>query len=247
MEMVAQMGFKAILTEGADDIVQWRSPNQVFNKPNGGLKILLKNYGLSDDIAFRFSNAAWAQYPLTASKFAYWVHSLTESADTLNLFMDYETFGEHQWEGTGIFQFLDQLPGEILRHPAWNFMTPGEVADKYPSRGDLNFHRTISWADMARDLSAWQGNRMQNRALSTIYALGQEVRNRNNPSTLDLWRKLQTSDHFYYMCTKFFADGEVHEYFSPYKSPYESFLNYMNIIHDFRDSMFGYRPYVQTA
>ncbi|OFZ80341.1 MAG: alpha-amylase [Bdellovibrionales bacterium RIFOXYD1_FULL_53_11] len=240
LELVAGMGYKAMITEGVDDILKWRSPNYLYSKPGGGLKILLKNYGLSDDIAFRFSNRAWSHWPLTASKYAYWVHSLTDSANVINLFMDYETFGEHQWAETGIFKFLEDLPGEILRHGSWSFMTPGETADKFPATGgELDFWRTISWADLQRDLSAWQGNKMQKRALSEIYAIGREVRARNNPSTLDLWRKLQTSDHFYYMCTKWHADAEVHAYFQPYRSPYEAFMNFMNILGDFRAAVLG--------
>jgi alpha-amylase len=247
MDMVADMGYEGLITEGVDDILAWRSPNRLYSAPGRALKLLLKNYNFSDDIAFRFSNQSWAQYPLTPNKFARWLQDNTYQADTINLFMDYETFGEHQWEGSGIFEFLEQLPDEILRHPDWSFTTPTEAVRKYPSHGELSFPRTISWADAQRDLTAWQGNNMQNRALAQIYSLGAEIRGRNNPSTLDLWRKLQTSDHFYYMCTKWFADGDVHAYFNPYRSPYEAFINYMNVINDFSDSMLGFRPYLPSA
>ncbi|OFZ72609.1 MAG: alpha-amylase [Bdellovibrionales bacterium RIFOXYD1_FULL_44_7] len=240
MNIVSDMGYKAIIAEGADDILQWRSPDHVYEKPGGKLKLLLKNYALADDIAFRFSNQAWAHYPLTPEKFSSWLHSGIGDGETVNLFMDYETFGEHQWEATGIFQFLDALPSKVMSNSNWDFATPSEVIERYQSRGEVSFPRIVSWADLQRDLSAWQGNNMQNRALSSIFMLGNDVRARNNPSTTDLWRKLQTSDHFYYMCTKWFADGDVHAYFNPYLNPYEAFINYMNILTDFKESMLSF-------
>lgn len=247
MNFVADMGYSGIIAEGADDILQWRSPNYLYDKPGGRLKLLLKNYNLSDDIAFRFSNPDWHGHPLTADKFAGWLHnSAAGQGDVINLFMDYETFGEHQWESTGIFRFLDELPAAVLRSANWNFCTPSEAVDRYQTRGELPFSRVVSWADIQRDLSAWQGNNMQNRALADIYAIGGDVRSRNNPAALDLWRKLQTSDHFYYMCTKWLTDAAVHAYFNPYRSPYEAFINYMNVLTDFRGSVLGYgnlRPF----
>lgn len=236
-EQIARLGFKAALAEGADDILGWRSPNFVYDSTTPGLKLLLKNYRLSDDIAFRFSNKGWKEFPLTAPKFANWVHRVSGNGEVVNLFMDYETFGEHQWESTGIFQFLEHLPGEIMRHPDWDFCTPSEVLARYSPKAKLSFGRSVSWADIDRDLTAWEGNHMQKSALKQIYSFGREVRSRNNPSALSLWRRLQTSDHFYYMCTKWFADGDVHAYFSPYKSPYEAFINYMNVITDFKESV----------
>lgn len=240
--IVASMGYKAMIAEGADDILGWRSPNFVYESTTAPMKLLLKNYRLSDDIAFRFSNRGWAEWPLTAEKFASWVHRISGNGEVLNLFMDYETFGEHQWESTGIFDFLDHLPEYIMRHPDWNFLTPSEVIDRYNSVGQMSYHRTVSWADVDRDLTAWDGNHMQKSALKQVFEIGQEVRSRNNPQTLDLWRKLQTSDHFYYMCTKWWADGDVHAYFSPYNSPYEAFINYMNALTDFRQSILGLNP-----
>ncbi len=235
--LAAELGFDAVLAEGADDVLDWRSPSFVYRSADLPTRLLLKNYRLSDDIAFRFSNRGWNEYPLTADKFARWLHRISGTGDVANLFMDYETFGEHQWSDTGIFQFLEHLPEAVLRHPDWEFCTPSEVIDRYPAISELSFPRTVSWADEERDLTAWRGNAMQERALAEVYSLGDSVRSRNNPALLKLWRELQTSDHFYYMCTKWFADGDVHAYFSPYESPYEAFINYMNVLSDLRDSV----------
>jgi alpha-amylase len=231
-ELIANLGFKTVLAEGADDIMAWRSPNWVYHHPRRqDLKILTKNYKLSDDIAFRFSNRGWPEYPLTAPKFADWVHRISGAGDVLNLFMDYETFGEHQWADTGIFEFLDHLPAEILKKPDWSFKTPREVTESYPSRGELSYWRQVSWADLERDLSAWIGNEMQQKALREFFGIKHRVLQRNNPALTETWRKLTTSDHFYYMCTKWFSDGDVHAYFSPFKSPYEAFVSAMNVLH----------------
>ncbi len=227
-----ELGFRGILAEGADDVLGWRSPNFVYRAVNGDTALLLKNHKLSDDIAFRFSNHQWGDFPLTADKFARWVHGVSGTGDTVNLFMDYETFGEHQWSETGIFEFLDHLPDALLKHPHWDFRTPSEVIDRYPRVAGISFQRTVSWADVARDLTAFRGNDMQNRALARLYGLKDRIKRRNNPALLALWRRLQSSDHFYYMCTKGFADGDVHAYFSPYESPYEAFINYMNVMSD---------------
>jgi alpha-amylase len=238
---VQKMGYKAIIAEGADDILQWRSPHFIYSVPGSSLKLLLKSYRLSDDIAFRFSNRGWKEHPLTAPKFARWVHDVSGNGQVVNLFMDYETFGEHQWASTGIFEFMKVLPHEILKHPHWNFVTPSEALEHYSPIAELSFPRIVSWADMERDITAWRGNHMQHRALEYIFELAEEVHRRKNPSTLALWRKLQTSDHFYYMCTKWFSDGDVHAYFNPYKSPYEAFMNYMNVLTDFREHVLGIR------
>jgi alpha-amylase len=224
-------GFDAILAEGADHILGYRSPNFVYRPVNGSsLKLLLKNYRLSDDIAFRFSNRGWSQWPLTADKFAHWVNAVNGCGYVVNLFMDYETFGEHQWEDTGIFEFLSHLPGEILKHPDNNFKTPSEVVDSFEAVDSIDVPYTISWADIERDLSAWLGNAMQTNALAEIYKLESRVKSTDDPDIITDWRKLQTSDHFYYMCTKYFSDGDVHKYFNPYDSPYESYINFMNIM-----------------
>ncbi len=224
-------GFKAILAEGADHILGYRSPNYIYRPPNTrNLKLLLKNYRLSDDIAFRFSNPHWSEWPLRAGKFAQWINAVNGNGFAANLFVDYETFGEHQWEDTGIFDFLRCLPEEVLKHPDNNFMTPSEVADTYEAVDIVDVPHLISWADTERDLSAWLGNAMQHNAIAQLYSLERAVKQSDDPDLLDDWRKLQTSDHFYYMCTKWFADGDVHKYFNPYNSPYDSYINFMNVL-----------------
>jgi alpha-amylase len=228
-------GFDAILAEGADHILGYRSPNYVYRPPNSSkLKLLLKNYRLSDDIAFRFSNRHWSEWPLGADKFAQWVNSVNGNGYVVNLFVDYETFGEHQWEDTGIFEFLRHLPIEILKHPDNNFKTPSEAADAYQAVDVVDVPYFVSWADIERDLSAWLGNAMQHSAIRELYRLEDAVKTSNDPEVLEHWRKLQTSDHFYYMCTKWFADGDVHKYFNPYDSPYDSYINFMNILDNLR-------------
>lgn len=232
--LAGKLGFSAAIAEGADDILGWRSPNFVYSV-NGHpeIKLLLKNYRLSDDIAFRFSNRGWNEFPLTADKFAGWVHRVSGNGEVVNLFMDYETFGEHQWESTGIFEFMRHLPEQILNHPDWHFCTPSEAIDRYQSVASIPFGRLTSWADVDRDLTAWRGNKMQESALSKIYSLGDKVRALGDEDLIKEWRMLLTSDHFYYMCTKWFADGDVHAYFSPFESPYDAFIHYMNVMRDF--------------
>ena len=232
---IGKMGYAGIIAEGADHILQWRSPNFVY-KPKGlnNIKLLLKNYRLSDDIAFRFSEKSWKEFPLTAPKYADWINKINGNGNVVNLFMDYETFGEHQWEDKGIFEFLRHLPSEILKHPDNDFVTPSEAIKRYDAVAELDFPHYVSWADIERDLSAWLGNKMQQEAISQVYNLEPHVKLSKNPALIDEWRKLQTSDHFYYMCTKWFNDGDVHKYFNPYDSPYEAFIAYMNILNDFR-------------
>jgi len=227
------MGYKGMVCEGVDRILGERSPNFLY-QPVGAknLKVLLKNYRLSDDIAFRFSDRGWKEFPLTADKFKNWVHNIAGNGDTVNLFMDYETFGEHQWESTGIFDFLDHLPAEILKHPDFNFKTPSEVLETYFSHGTYDAHDFISWADTERDLSAWLSNSMQQSAISKIYSLEKDVLACGVPEVIKAWERLQTSDHFYYMCTKFWNDGDVHKYFSPFDSPYDAYMYYMNVFSD---------------
>ena len=229
------MGYKGILAEGADHILGWRSPNFVYTpKGSKSIKMLLKNYRLSDDIAFRFSEKSWEEFPLTAPKYAKWINAINGSGHLVNLFMDYETFGEHQWEDKGIFEFLKHLPHEILNHPDNDFVTPSEAIKRYEPVAELDFPHFVSWADIERDMSAWLGNRMQQEAIKELYSLEPHVRLSKNKNLIDEWRRLQTSDHFYYMCTKWFNDGDVHKYFNPYDSPYEAYITYMNILNDFR-------------
>lgn len=237
-QAVEDLGFKAMLAEGADHVLGWRSPNYVYQPaPCRELKLLLKNYSLSDDIAFRFSNQSWPEFPLTAEKFASWVHAVNGAGETINLFMDYETFGEHQWEHTGIFQFMEALPAQILANPEFCFKTPSEVADSYSPVAKLDVPQYVSWADVERDLTAWLGNDMQNDAIEACYKLEEKVKASQDIEILEIWRRLQTSDHFYYMCTKWFSDGDVHKYFNPYGSPYDAYINYMNVLADFEISL----------
>ncbi len=226
-----QMGFKGIITEGATQLMHGRSPAFIHSAVGSGLPVLTKYFQLSDDIAFRFSNREWPAWPLTAETFAHWVHA--EEGDTINLFMDYETFGEHQWESTGIFEFLRELPEAICKNPAWDFATPSEVIDRYPVRGEVSADVPISWADQERDLSAWLGNPLQDSTFAWVYKLGEAVERSKDPELLDIWGRFQTSDHFYYQCTKFWQDGDVHKYFSAYESPHQAYMFMSNALSDF--------------
>ncbi len=224
------LGYEAVLAEGADQVLGYRSPNQVYVAPGLPIRVLLKNFRLSDDIAFRFSNQSWSEWPLNASKFAGWINEVNGDGHSVNLFMDYETLGEHQWKETGIFDFLMRLPSEILQNEDNNFKWPKEVASTYEPAGEFDAPHLISWADTERDLSAWLGNAMQSNALQETYNIEKAVKATGDEGLLTDWRRLQSSDHFYYMCTKYFADGDVHQYFNPYESPYDSYINYMNVL-----------------
>lgn len=233
-EYVADMGFKGMITEGAKHVLGWKSPNYLYcNAINPKLNILLKNFKLSDDIAFRFSNRDWPEYPLTTEKFVSWLNALDPKEEIINLFMDYETFGEHQWKETGIFEFLKALPNAVFKYSDFKFSTPSEVIKKFDPVGAIHVPHPISWADEERDLTAWLGNELQDEAFSNLYKCYDRVKEINDPVIWKDWLYLQTSDHFYYMCTKWFSDGDVHKYFNPYNSPYEAFVNYMNILSDF--------------
>jgi len=230
--------YHGVLVEGADHILDYRSPNYVYLPPgHSDIKLLLKNYNLSDDIAFRFSNRSWKEWPLTAEKFTQWVHQINGDGYICNLFMDYETFGEHQWEDTGIFKFLEALPQHILDTRLNDFKTPSECIEAYTPVGEYDVPHMISWADTERDLSAWLGNAMQSNALHELYKLEEPVKQSNDKTLLADWRKLTTSDHFYYMCTKYFSDGDVHKYFNPYESPYDSYINFMNVLDNLRSRL----------
>lgn len=226
-------GYEAILAEGWDPILGWRSPNYVY-RPVGAsnVKLLLKNYRLSDDVAFRFSSREWSEWPLTTEKFGHWLG--VAEGDTVNLFMDYETFGEHQWEDTGIFQFLEHLPQEVAKNPGIKWMTPSEVARAYDPKGEIDMPHVVTWADTDRDLTAWTGNPMQRAAIDAVYGIESDVLMANDHKILEDWRRMQTSDHFYYMCTKWSNDGDVHAYFSPYESPYDAYIAYMNALSDLK-------------
>ncbi len=232
---IERMGFNGILAEGADHILGWRSPNFVYRPVTcKRIKLLVKNYKLSDDIAFRFSNQGWEEYPLTMGKFSQWINAVNGNGQCVNLFMDYETFGEHQWATTGIFRFMKELPAELLKHRDNDFKTPSEVIASYEPASELDIPHPVSWADIERDVSAWTGNKMQKAALEQLYQLENEVLASGDGAVIEDWRNLTTSDHFYYMCTKWFADGDVHKYFNPYDSPYDSFIAFMTILDDIR-------------
>ena len=231
-EMVSELGFKTILAEGARHVMGWKSPNYIYtNSIDNRLRVLLRNYKLSDDIAFRFSNQGWDQYPLTADKFAQWVAE--ENGEVINLFMDYETFGEHQKATTGIFDFMKALPKALLKHNDICFATVSEAAKSSQPVGVLHCPHVMSWADEERDVTAWLGNELQNEAFSKLYALKDKVKSLKNADFEYVWNFMQTSDHFYYMATKWLSDGDVHSYFNPYGSSYEAFINYMNVLSDF--------------
>lgn len=229
-------GYKAILAEGWGPVLGWRSPNYMY-RPTGtnNIKLLLKNYQLSDDLAFRFSNREWKEWPLTADKYNEWLDAaLSGGAPLINLFMDYETFGEHQWEDSGIFDFFGDFIRRWSERHDTTFYTVTEAADGHEVMDEVSTPQTITWADTERDLTAWLGNAMQQEAMRYLYDLEDSVLRSGDDVLIEDWRKLQTSDHAYYMCTKWFRDGDVHAYFSPYNSPYDAFLYYMNAIRDVR-------------
>lgn len=243
--------YDAVLCEGVDRLLGYRSPNYLYVPPDDAetaaadrIRLMLKNYRLSDDIAFRFSNREWAEWPLTTEKFAEWVNMINGDGNVCNLFMDYETLGEHQWADTGIFQFLEHLPRAILETNGGenDFVTPSEAVDRFAPVGEYDVPDMTSWADTERDLSAWLGNEMQENAARELFDLEAPVKARHaagDPHILEDWRKLTTSDHLYYMCTKFWSDGDVHKYFSPYDSPYESYINFMNVLDNLRSRSEG--------
>ncbi len=229
-----EMGFKGVLGEGVHQLLGWRSPDFLYKPKGSDIALFLKNYKLSDDIAFRFSEKEWKEHPLTAEKFARWVSQVNGNGELVNLFMDYETFGEHQWEETGIFDFLRALPGEIMKDKDNDFVTLSGAMERYPMRDEVDVPYITSWADLERDLSAWIGNDMQRDALHKLYEIKQEVLETGNEDIIDTWRKMQTSDQFYYMSTKGMGCGEVHNYFNPYESPYDAFISFMNALNDLK-------------
>ena len=233
-EMVHEMGFKTMLTEGARHVLGWKSPNFVYTCAQAsGLKLLLKNSGLSDDIAFRFSDRGWSDWPLTGEKYLSWLKASAQNEEIVNLFMDYETFGEHQKAASGIFDFMRALPEIVINDGEFEFVTPTQAAKKHRPVGDLDVMDPISWADEERDVTAWLGNELQNDAFNKLNDQIEKLALLNDEALWSDFGHLQESDHFYYMCTKFFSDGAVHKYFNPYDTPYEAFINYMNVLSDF--------------
>jgi alpha-amylase len=232
-QLAEDMGYSGILAEGAEKILGWRSPNYVY-RPVGTekIKLLLRDYKLSDDISFRFSARNWDQWPLTAKKFARWIDAINGFGHVVNLFMDYETFGEHQSAETGIFEFLSELPAEILKFPGNDFKTITEAITAYKPVAELDVPDVVSWADAERDVSAWVGNKMQKNAAEQLFLLADKLKGCHDQQLLEDWRRLQTSDQFYYMCIKWLADGDIHNYFNPHGSPYDAFIAFMNILND---------------
>ncbi|NVO18814.1 MAG: polysaccharide deacetylase family protein [Bacteroidetes bacterium] len=233
-QQVYDMGFQTMLTEGAKQVLAWKSPNFLYcSAANERLKILLRNYQLSDDIAFRFSQQGWSEWPMTAEKYLGWLNAVDKKQEIVNLFMDYETFGEHQKADSGIFSFLNAFPVKVIKSGKWKFLTPAEASRDLQPVASLNVPHAISWADEERDLTAWKGNDLQDEAIGSLYSVTDLVSHCDDRELLADWHYLQASDHFYYMCTKWFSDGAVHHYFNPYSTPYEAFLNYMNVLSDF--------------
>ena len=232
---VEDMGYKGIYTEGVEKILGEKSPNYIYT-PKGAKKIrvLLRNYKLTDDIGFRFSARWWPEWPLTAPKYADWL--ATTKGECINIFPDYETFGEHHWPETGIHSFLQHLPDEILKFDHLQMVTPSEVVDKHSSAGEVDVPEsegTVSWADIQRDQSGWLGNVMQWAYYTTLRRLEPLVLESGDEEFLRLWRDFQTSDHLYYMFTAGGGPGEVHSYFSPYESPMDAFVAAQALINDF--------------
>ena len=231
---IAEMGYKATLTEGPNHILKWRSPNYLYrNAITPSLNVLLKNFQLSDDIAVRFSNPDWCGWPMIAKKYVSWLNKIPKEEKIVNLFMDYETFGERQKTGSGIFKFMNSLPSEVFKKSDFEFMTPSDIVEHYQPISTINVRYPISWTDQERDLTAWLGNDLQQEAFEKLYNLSDLIDKCKDPGLLKDWQYLQTSDHFYHMSTKYFSDGDVHTYFNPYKDAYEAFMIYMNVLNDF--------------
>ncbi len=232
-ERVAKLGFKTMLTEGAKHVLGWKSPNYVYtNALNSNLKILLRNYHLSHDIAYNFSNHHWDQWPLTSEKFANWLTEVNEHEEVVNLFMDYITFGERHHKSSGIFEFMRYLPKQVLELGDFEFLTPSEIIKKHQAVAPVHVPYPISWSEEERDLSIWLGNDLQNDAFSSLCNLANKIRFINNKEITENWERMQDSDHYYYMCTKWLADGTPRRFRNVYSSPYDAYINYMNVLSD---------------
>ncbi len=231
---VAEMGFDGMVTEGAKQVLGWKSPGFLYvNAINPRLKVLMRNYKLSDDIAFRFSNKRWAEYPLTADKYLKWLRNLPEQDEVVNLFLSYEAFGERHAKESGIFTFLEVFLEKIAQSTEFELSTPSKVIKDLQPVSAVSVPHPISWADEERDLTAWLGNEMQKEAYEKLYSLSDKIVECTDNSLMKDWNCLQLSDHFFYMSTKVSTDGEVHKHFNPFGSPYEAFINYMNVLSDF--------------
>ncbi|WP_340111464.1 glycoside hydrolase family 57 protein [Maribellus mangrovi] len=234
-ELVSKMGYKAMLTEGAKQVLGWKSPNFLYvNALNPRLKILMRNFKLSDDLAFRFSNGNWSEYPLTAEKFIGWLNKLEKTEEVVNLFLSYESFGERQPAESGIFEFLEAFAKQVVKSDELAFATPAEIVEKLQPISVVNVPESISWADEERDLTAWLGNGMQKEAFNKLYELSSRMKRCRDDELLKDWNYLQVSDHFYYMSTKHSLDGSQNRSQNPFDSPYDAFINYMNVLSDFK-------------
>lgn len=232
-EDIAEMGFKTILTEGAKHVLGWKSSNYVYNNAlNPDLNVLLRNFPLSDDITFRFTDCSWDQWPLTAEKFSQWLQNIDKEQPVLNLFFRYETFGSHIKQNTGIFEFLRALPAHILKETDYKFLTPSEISNTYQPISRVYVPYPISWADEERDISSWMGNEMQAEALNKLYEVADLMTNCKDERIRQDWERLQTSEHAFFMCTKWFTAGDIRKEINPYDNPYNAFINYMNVLSD---------------
>ena len=263
------MGFENILAEGAGNILKQLSlsgrtyiahsfPYKLYC-PKGmeDMNLLLRNYKFSDDIAFRFSEKMWKEYPLTARKYTKWLCDALSGAsagetpeagfgsegngenkrEIINLFMDYETLGEHHSAETGILKFFEEFITTVVNKTDIEFIMPKEASQKHKQAGEIDVPHNNSWADEERDISAWAGNSMQKSALNLIYKLEENVKKLDDKDITHIWRKLQISDHFYYMATKGFADGDVHKYFNYFVTPYDAYIVYCNVVNDLREAI----------
>jgi alpha-amylase len=230
---VEGLGYEAMCSEGTERILEWRSPNYVYKAKGSNIRLLLRNYRISDDIGFRFNARWWEEWPLTADKYASWLAA--SPGQVINIFIDYETLGEHYPPDSGIHEFLKWLPLEVVKWDNLSWRTPSEVIRRHNPVGELDVHEynTISWADIERDTSAWIGNRMQMTAYNIVRGLEPLVKEVQDEDLTRLWRYLQMSDHFYYMSTKGAGPGDVHAYFSPYwGGPVEAFAVYLGVLSD---------------
>ncbi len=240
---IAEMGYKGILTEGAKHILGWKSPNFLYvNAINPRLKVLMRNFKLSDDISFRFSNREWSEFPLTAEKFVSWLEKMDEKEEVVNIFLSYESFGERQTKESGIFNFFENLAGQIVNNHNLKFATPSEVVEELQPVSMVNVPHPISWADEERDLTAWLGNGMQKEAFEKLYELRHRMEKCSDPELVKDWNYLQISDHFYYMSTKYYSHGGNQNNVNPFDTPYEAFINYMNVLSDFKIRLNSYVP-----
>lgn len=237
---VADLGFKTMLTDGAKHVLGWKSPNFVYkNAFDENLNLLLKNSKLSDDIAIRFSDRNWSEYPLTSEKYVNWVSHSLQDTEVLNLFMNYEVIGHYNRTESGIFDFLRYFIQQIAENPNYQFLLPKEVTKKHTAKDILPVPYPISWTDEERDITSWLGNELQKEAFTELFKIQPLVKKKKNAELNEDYSRLQASEHFYFMRTKLFSGADYHKYILPYESPYEAFINYMNVLSDFIERVKG--------